>query len=118
MMYPLVLITLVGILTRDERLPNYVLPLSVVGLGLSTYHYLLQLGIIEHTGLCAVGVPCNARYVNYFGFVTIPFMAGTAFAIITASMILARWAAAGAEAEPEWPAADPLPGRHQAKEER
>jgi disulfide bond formation protein DsbB len=95
LMYPLILITLVGILTRDERLPYYVLPLSVVGLGLSTYHYLIQLGIIERTAACAVGVPCNARYVSYFGFVTIPFMAGTAFAIITASMAVTRWVSTG-----------------------
>jgi disulfide bond formation protein DsbB len=94
LMYPLILVTLVGILTRDERLPVYVLPLSVVGLGLSTYHYLLQLGVIERTGACAVGVPCNARYVNYFGFVTIPLMAGTAFAIITVGMAVAWWASA------------------------
>jgi disulfide bond formation protein DsbB len=95
LMYPLVLVTLVGILTRDARLPYYVLPLSVVGLGLSTYHYLIQLGIIERTAACAVGVPCNARYVNYFGFVTIPLMAATAFAIITLSMAVARRARSG-----------------------
>jgi len=100
LMYPLILITLVGILTRDERLPYYVLPLSVVGLGFSSYHYLLQLGVIEHTGVCAVGVPCNARYVNYFGFVTIPLMAGTAFAIITVSMALA-WRAAARDGDAE-----------------
>jgi disulfide bond formation protein DsbB len=91
LMYPLILVTLVGILTRDPRLPYYVLPLALVGLGLSTYHYLIQLGIIERTAACAVGVPCNARYVNYFGFVTIPLMAATAFAIITVSMAVARW---------------------------
>ncbi len=96
LMYPLVLITLVGIVTRDEHLPYYVLPLSVIGLGFSSYHYLIQLGIIERTAACAVGIPCNARYVNYFGFVTIPLMAGTAFAIITASMALALWASRGA----------------------
>jgi disulfide bond formation protein DsbB len=98
LMYPLILITLVGILTRDERLPHYVLPLSAIGLGFSIYHYLIQLGVIEHTGVCAVGVPCNARYVNYFGFVTIPFMAGTAFAIITVSMALA-WRASTQDLE-------------------
>lgn len=101
LMYPLILIALVGILTHDERLPYYVLPLSVIGLGFSTYHYLIQLGVIEHTGICAVGVPCNARYVNYFGFVTIPLMAGTAFAIISVSMVLAWWASArDGDAEP------------------
>jgi disulfide bond formation protein DsbB len=93
-MYPLVLLTLVGILTRDGNLPSYVLPLSVAGMGLSTYHYLIQLGVVPHSPVCAVGVPCGLRYVNYLGFVTIPLMALTAFVIITISMALARWAGA------------------------
>jgi disulfide bond formation protein DsbB len=91
-MYPLAVITLVGILRQDDRLPDYVLPLSLGGMGLSTYHYLLQLGVFAHPGVCAVGVPCNARYVNYFGFVTIPLMALVAFLIITVSMALSKWA--------------------------
>jgi disulfide bond formation protein DsbB len=91
-MYPLTVITLVGILKQDDQLPDYVLPLSVIGMGLSTYHYLIQLGVFPHPAVCTVGVPCNLRYVNYFGFVTIPLMALTAFAIITVSMALSKWA--------------------------
>ena len=87
-MYPLTAITLVGILGHDDRLPAYVLPFSLTGLGLSTYHYLIQLGIVAHSGVCAIGVPCDARYVNYYGFVTIPLMALTAFLIITLSMVM------------------------------
>lgn len=92
-MYPLAVITLVGILKHDDRLAGYVLPFSLVGLGLSTYHYLIQLGVVAHPGACAIGVPCNARYVNYFGFVTIPLMALTAFFIITVSMMVSYLAA-------------------------
>jgi disulfide bond formation protein DsbB len=76
----------------DFILPDYVLPLSVISMGLSTYHYLIQLGVLPHPAVCTVGVPCNLRYVNYFGFVTIPLMALTAFAIITVSMALSKWA--------------------------
>lgn len=85
LMYPIALLALVGILSRDDHLWRYVLPLSVAGMGLSTYHYLIQLGVIAHSPVCSVGVPCGLRYVNYLGFITIPLMALTAFMIITVS---------------------------------
>ena len=92
LMYPLTVITLVGILREDPSLPAYVLPLSILGIGMSSYHYLLQIGVISHSSVCSVGVPCGLRYVNYFGFVTIPLMALTAFVVITGAMLLFRWA--------------------------
>ncbi|MEJ2734489.1 MAG: disulfide oxidoreductase [Anaerolineae bacterium] len=92
LMYPLTLIELVGILKHDEGVFDYVLPLSVLGIGVSTYHYLIQLGVIGHSPACSVGIPCGLRYVNYLGFVTIPLMALTAFTIITTVMALAKWA--------------------------
>ena len=89
-MYPLVLITLVGIIKHDEYLPDYVLPLSVVGLGISIYHNLIQYGLISESGACAVGVPCDVLWVNYLGFITIPLMALTAFIIITVVMVMVK----------------------------
>lgn len=97
LMYPLTLIILVGLIHQDEYLPDYVLPFSIIGLGISSYHYLTQLGFLAHPAACAVGIPCNLRYVNYFGFVTIPFMALTAFFIITVIMIAIKRAYVGAE---------------------
>lgn len=92
LMYPLALVTLVGVVRNDESLPVYVLPFSVLGMGVSGYHYLIQLGVFGQTNACTVGVPCNLRYVEYGGFVTIPFMALTAFVLITVSMVVVRWA--------------------------
>jgi disulfide bond formation protein DsbB len=92
LMYPLSVTILVGILNHDEYLPNYVLPFSVIGMGVSTYHHLIELGIIEHSAACAVGVPCNLIYVNYFGFITIPVLALTAFTMITVIMGATKWA--------------------------
>lgn len=92
LMYPLTLITLVGILNNDKKLPAYILPFSITGMGISTYHYLIQLGLFGHPAGCAVGIPCNVRYVNYFGFVTIPFLALTAFILITVIMFAVKWA--------------------------
>lgn len=90
LMYPLTLIILVGIIKGDEYLPDYVLPFSIIGMGVSTYHYLVQLGVFGHPATCSTGVPCNLRYVNYFGFVSIPLMALTAFVMITVIMVVTK----------------------------
>jgi len=91
LMYPLTLIMLVGLIKQDGNLPDYVLPFSVLGMGFATYHYLIQVGVIEHSAVCAVGIPCDLRWVNYFGFVTIPLMSLAAFTIITIVMSLVKW---------------------------
>jgi disulfide bond formation protein DsbB len=101
LMYPLNAILFIGILKHDEGVFDYVLPLSVLGMGFSTYHYLIQLGVIEHSPACSVGLPCSLRWVNYLGFVTIPLMALAAFTIITTVMALAKWA--GRDAAPAAP---------------
>ncbi|MCB9434861.1 MAG: disulfide bond formation protein B [Ardenticatenaceae bacterium] len=87
LMYPLTLVTLVGIIRQDEALPFYVLPFSLIGMGVSGYHVLIQNGVFSHPATCTVGVPCSLRYVNYLGFITIPVLALTAFTLITAVMI-------------------------------
>ncbi len=87
LMYPLTLITLVGIIKQDESLPAYVLPFSLIGMGVSGYHVLIQNGVFSHPATCTIGVPCSLRYVNYLGFITIPLLALTAFTLITALML-------------------------------
>ena len=86
-MYPLVLIIFLGIFNKDKNFPRYVLPLSLIGGSISLYHYLLQLGVITVSSTCGLGGACASRFINYFGFVTIPFLALTAFIFISASMI-------------------------------
>lgn len=92
LMYPLVLIILMGIIKRDDYLPGYVLPFSIFGMFVSTYHYLIEWKIIPHSPVCSSGVPCDVIYVNYLGFITIPFMALIAFIMITVIMSATRWA--------------------------
>jgi disulfide bond formation protein DsbB len=83
-MYPLVVVLGVATFRQDRGAWVYALPLAVIGLGTSVYHYLIQkVPGLAPPAMCAVGVPCTAQYVNYFGFVTIPFMAGVAFLLIT-----------------------------------
>lgn len=87
LMYPLVLVTLVGALRRDEYLPSYVLPLSILGMFVSGYHALLERGVFPPPPVCSAEVPCTISYVNYFGFITIAVMAFTAFTMITLIMV-------------------------------
>ncbi len=87
-MYPLAIIIPVGILKQDKLLPFYVLPLSILGIIVATYQYLLQSGIIPQGLLpCSLGVSC-ASPINWFGFVTIPLLSLLAFLGITVSFLI------------------------------
>ncbi|WP_156854627.1 disulfide oxidoreductase [Oceanobacillus sp. AG] len=84
LMYPLVIIYGLALWKKDVKMTLSGLVLSGIGMFVSTYHYLLQKvpAFHEMGGSCSGAVPCNAIYVNYFGFITIPFMAGVAFIVI------------------------------------
>lgn len=89
LMYPLVPLLGIATFRQDRGIWRYALPLSVVGLGTSTYHYLIQkVPGFAPPASCAIGVPCSAAYINWFGFVTIPLLAGTAFLLITVALVL------------------------------
>lgn len=80
LMYPLVVIIGVGIIRRDRNWVFYAAPLIGAGWLLELYHSLLQWGIIPETlTRCSVGVPCTTKYVDYLGFITIPFLGLLAF---------------------------------------
>ena len=87
--YPLVAILAVGIIRQDRSVPFYVLPLSIIGIGVALFQWLLQLGVIpEQAAPCTLGVSCVTKYVEYFGFITIPFLSLVAFIAITTMMVL------------------------------
>lgn len=88
-MYPLVFILAAGILAKDKRLPIYTLPLSITGLVIAIYHNLLYYKLIpESIKPCQLGISCTTKYIEWFGFVTIPFLSLVAFTVITASIII------------------------------
>lgn len=88
LMYPLVVIILIGILKQDRLLPFYVLPLSILGILIAAYQYLLQSGIVPQGFLpCSLGVSCASPF-SWFGFVTIPLLSFLAFLGITVSLLL------------------------------
>ncbi|MGE7925919.1 disulfide oxidoreductase [Viridibacillus arvi] len=87
-MYPLVVILGIGTFQSDISVRKFVLPLSILGGVISFFHYLEQ-KIPNFGGIkpCMSGVPCSSEYINWFGFITIPFLALIAFMVITISMI-------------------------------
>jgi len=90
LMYPLALILAIGILRRDRGLHLYVLPFSLLGACVSLYHYVLTKTDWLPPPACTSGIPCTVDYLNWFGFINIPFLALIAFLII--SVMLATWA--------------------------
>ncbi|WP_017727631.1 disulfide formation protein C [Halalkalibacterium ligniniphilum] len=82
-MYPLVIILLIGMIQKDVKVAVYSAVLSLIGFCLSAYHYALQkLDFFAEAAPSCGRIPCTGEYINWFGFVTIPFLAGTAFVII------------------------------------
>ena len=91
LMYPLAILLAIGIIRRDRGLHGYVLPFSIAGVGVSLYHYLLIKTDWFPPPACAVDVPCTVDYLNWFGFINIPFLALTAFLIITCMLLTFAW---------------------------
>src|SRR5262245_11359234 len=91
LMYPLALLLAIGIIRRDRGLHLYVLPFSIAGMGVSLYHYLLIKTDWLPPPACAVDIPCTVDYLNWFGFINIPFLALTAFLIVTCMMLTFAW---------------------------
>lgn len=90
LMYPLALLLAFGLLRRDRHLAYLVLPFSIFGQGISTYHYLLEkTTLFGAPAACGTGVSCTIQWINWFGFVTIPFLAMVAFMMITVFCVIA-----------------------------
>jgi disulfide bond formation protein DsbB len=83
-MYPLAIILLVAAIRRERQVKFYALPMSLIGLGISIYHYLIQHIPTLEGGACDPDNPCSNIFVEVFGFITIPFMAGSGFILISA----------------------------------
>lgn len=89
-MYPLAVILGIAAYRPDPDVWRYALPLAVIGILFSIYHVAIQFQPSIDVGACTSGVPCSARYLAVFGFVSIPFLAGAAFLLIIAFLLLVR----------------------------
>ena len=82
-MYPLVIIFLIALLYPDDKVFKYSIVLVLIGWGFSIYHNLLMFGIIsEEMVPCTQGAPCGVKYIDWFGFVSIPLLSFIAYSLI------------------------------------
>lgn len=91
-MYPQVIVLGLALLRKNRDYFWLSIILSVVGGFISTAHYLLQRTGISIVPCSAVGYSsaCAKNFVLQFGYITIPFMALSAFGLIIVSLLLDR----------------------------
>jgi len=84
-LYPLAFIIPIGILRKDTSVYLYALPLSLAGVIVALYHYLLYIKIIPETlAPCSTNaVSCTQELPKLFGLVDILQLSLIAFILIT-----------------------------------
>lgn len=82
-MYPFVVLLGIATVKKDYRIAFYTMILSAVGGMISLYHYGLQkVSFLADTAPACGRIPCTGQYINWLGFISIPFLALTAFIIV------------------------------------
>ncbi|MCR4328271.1 MAG: disulfide oxidoreductase [Patescibacteria group bacterium] len=91
-MYPQVILLGIALFKKEKAILDYSLSLAVIGGIIAAYHYLLQVGVAPAVPCSAVGysAACSQRFVLQYGYITIPMMAVSAFALIIVSLVMAR----------------------------
>ncbi|MGB2994034.1 MAG: disulfide oxidoreductase [Paenisporosarcina sp.] len=88
-MYPLVLILGIAYVQKNARIAVTTAIFSVIGGAISLYHYGLQkVSFLSENAPACGRVSCTGEYINIFGFITIPFLALTAFILIAISSFM------------------------------
>jgi len=90
-MYPMTVLTLGAALRADHRAARYLLPLPVIGAAISVYHLLVENGVVEQARACQISAPggCATKWIDEFGYITIPTLALTGFALVAAFLVFA-----------------------------
>lgn len=86
-MYPQAVVAGVAFLTNDNKVRKYLLPLSVIGLVIAVYHYIMQL--FPDLLHCSEEVAkCSTIQFASFGYMTIPVMSASAFVLLILILIM------------------------------
>ena len=89
-MYPQVLLLGLALWRKDYWMKTYSIILSAIGGAIALNHYILQTTNVSIIPCSAVGysVSCSKVFVMNLGYITIPFMALTAFVLMILSLLL------------------------------
>ncbi len=83
LMYPMFLVSLVALASKDTKVAKYFLTFSAIGAPIALYHYLLQKTDFVPKGICGgTGLTCSFIDWEILGFVTIPLLSFLAFTTI------------------------------------
>ncbi|MBP9821339.1 MAG: disulfide bond formation protein B [Candidatus Pacebacteria bacterium] len=88
-LYPQIILFSIGLWGRGDKRTIALSSSILSGLGLlvSIYQYLLQMGLFENSTVCIGGTACASIDAIAFGFITIPMMCGILFLGILISSI-------------------------------
>lgn len=87
--YPMVILFAVAIYRKSREIFYYAMPILVIGWIISLYHNLLYFKILpESVAPCSMGVSCTTKYIEYFGFITIPFLCFVALTVMIICLII------------------------------
>jgi disulfide bond formation protein DsbB len=89
-MYPLVVLLGVAVWRRDAGVRRYVLPLAGAGAVIAIYHYALEWFPALDSGVCSSTTPCTVVWFRELGFISLPYLALSAFLLIAALVTLAE----------------------------
>ena len=83
-MYPLSILTLFAAIRGDFKFARYLILFPVIGAGVAIYHILVENGVVGQSAACLVSAPggCTVIWINKFGYMTIPVLALTGFALL------------------------------------
>ncbi len=77
-LYPIAIVSLIALLTKDKIAPKYYLGLSIPAFLVSIYHTYSQLSGAElECGVVGQNASCGDVWVKMYGYITIPAMAAT-----------------------------------------
>ncbi len=92
-MYPLVILIPLALRKKDFKIVEYLLPLSVIGFLISLYQnymYYYNNGLDASCVLGGSQVSCVKRYVFELGYISVPIMALTAFALVIVFLLFQK----------------------------
>lgn len=89
-MYPLALILLIAAMRREGMIRIYANVIAAIGAVIAAYHYIIQwFPDLEGTS-CTSAVPCTGVYFRIWEFISIPYMALSAFLLVIILMLVQR----------------------------
>ena len=89
-MYPTALLLGFAVVRRHRAIRPYATALCVLGALVSSYHILIERFPSLESSTCDPSNPCSLKWVEKFGYVTIPVMAFTGFVSIIVLLFIDR----------------------------